>query len=500
MHWFSHIYKMKILLFLFLFSFCFQFGCAAQKSYKAGMEWEQQEEYFRAGKKFLFSLHKKPNNRDYHTALKRVAKPAYEQGLLFATTAQGNADFPKALEYYTELKAFTKGLKKHDLLTFEIIDIDAYINDMANAAAKERYDKGMKSMESAKYKFAIKHFRSALNFNKEYADTKQKIAECYYLWGERDLSEKQYQNAVERFKLSHQAQESGYKDANKRAADILFSIGKYYIKRSRCQAGWEELKKALELAPSAKIRGEIVNAKDCAIRDLVIITYSNARKDRKTGLKNQNFLTSTLAQDAQSFVNANPYVNLHTISLNSRTQGLSEHPRLAEFDRLLFVEVDGVDVRWDNWKRNSKSTQSKMWVRCAETDDLCQKDVTVEYVESVREMTITPKGSMAMKTSSDDSVWSHKIEKEVKREIRYADKFIVEGVAVNIGTQKKLGTVVLSDELYTLSQNPKTLTTNTAAKDMFQDISKGVAEAIIKRAGREAETPEIRSLQMESSQ
>ena len=492
--------KINFGLFFFIFLLCFQVGCAAQKSYKAGVEWEQQEEYFRAGKKFLFSLKRKPNHRDYHAALKRVAKPAYEQGLLLATTAQENADFPKALEYYTELKAFTKGLRKHDLLTFEIIDIEAYINDMSNAAAKERYEKGVKELTDAKYESAIKSFRSALNFNKEYSEAKNKIGESYYLWGEQELTEKKYRSASERFTLSNNSQKEGYKDANKRAADILFSIGKFYLRTERCQAAWKEFKKADELAPSTKIRVEISNAKNCAIRDLVIVTYTNTKKDKNTSLVNQKVLTELLAQKSGSFARANEYVNLHTIALRSRSQGLTDHPQLVEYDRLLFVDVDGVDVKWSPWSRTKKNAQAKMWVRCTETNGLCQKDVQVDYAESARTMTMTPTGNISMKTTSDRSVWNYKIEQGVEREIRYAEKFMVDGVAVTIGTQKRLGTVVLSGPLSTLSKNPKTVQANTVANEMFLDIANSVAEVIVERAGSEAEPPKIQRILVESSQ
>ena len=257
------------------------------------------------------------------------------------------------------------------------------------------------------------------------------------------------------------------------------------------------LKQAEALSPSGKIRGEIANAEACAIRELVIISYTDTRKDRETGLKNQNFLANAVAEQAASHASDNPYVNLHTITLQSRRTGLHNHPRLAEFDRRLFIEIEEVNVRLGTWQRTDKTAPGKMWVQCPEEAALCQKDVTVSYVESRRYLTITPKGSMSMMTASEDEVWRYNIEKEAPRSIRYADKFTAGGVAVNIGTQKRLGMVVLSDELYTLSQNPRDLSPNKVSKELFQGLAESVAQGLVNRAAREAEVPEIVTLQIE---
>jgi|GEM_PF-6455985 len=500
MNTFFSLHKLKIALFLFLFSFCFQLGCAAQKSYKAGVQWEQQEEYYKAGQKFLFALHKKPKNIEYHTALKRVAQPAYEQGLLLARTAQNNEDFPLALSYYTELKAFTKGLKRHDLLTFEIIDIKAYIEDMSVAVAQERYQDGLMEMENGNYEEAIKNFNRARAFKENFSDSAEKIAECYYQWGERELTTGEYDKAVAQFLLSDQSLPDGYKDAKQRAADIHFSIGKYYVKKNRCQAGLEELNKAKAISATRTIRIEIAKAKSCAARSLVIVTYTNTRKDNQTGLKNQIFFTKALAEAAQPFAEANPHVYLHTTGMRSRAQSLHDHPSLAEFDRLLFVDMENVSVRRGDWKREPRSAQAKMWVRCAEADDLCQKDITVVYTEVSRLMKVASQGSLSMVTTSGSSLWNHDIDKSVSKEIRYADSFLVEGVSVNIGTQKSLGTVVLPNSINTLSKNPKSIAINTVAQEMFQNSAQTLAEKIIKRAGDEGAIPKINQLTIESSQ
>ena len=123
-----------------------------------------------------------------------------------ASTAQNNEDFPKALEYYKELKTYINGLNRHNSLTFDIINVDAYINDMKIAAARERYEKGKTAMAAGKYKAAIDHFNAALRFKSGFMDAKQLVAECHYLWAERKLGNLKYYEASEQFNRQYAEQ------------------------------------------------------------------------------------------------------------------------------------------------------------------------------------------------------------------------------------------------------------------------------------------------------
>ena len=151
-------------------------GCAAQKAYKRGLEYETQQEVFLAAESYIEALSHKPKNVDYRVALKRVAKAGYDSMLLVAQTSQKNQDFPKAVNHYKKLKWYTKNLNKYDALTFEIIDVDQYISNVSNAAAEEKYKEGISNQKANKYQQSIKDFKMSLAFVENYKDCQSHAA------------------------------------------------------------------------------------------------------------------------------------------------------------------------------------------------------------------------------------------------------------------------------------------------------------------------------------
>ena len=238
-------------------------------AYKRGLNWEAQGEMYRAGQEYVGSLNRKSNNPEVLGAIRRVAQPGYEQGLQLAFTAQNNADFPKALALYKQLKGYTGGLSRHGVLDFTIIDIDQYIEDMAVAAATERYNKGRRALRERKFDAAIKHFKAALGFKKGFKDAAQLIARSHYGWAESLLVSRRYTDAANRFVEAHNSLNGGYRDALDRAAGIHYTIGVWYTDRGFCQAGWDALKKARDTEnaqnPCRKCPGErLCNSRCCS--------------------------------------------------------------------------------------------------------------------------------------------------------------------------------------------------------------------------------------------
>ena len=147
-------------------------GCAAQKAYKQGMEWEIQNEPYFAAKSYLTALSHNPKKIDYLVALKRVAQPAYESLLSLAQSSQAANNFPKAVEQYKTLKNFITQLNRYDALSFNVINVDIYISDMSKAAAKDGAPKS-----KAASKVVLPNFKAASKAaaSKSKADSKEGV-------------------------------------------------------------------------------------------------------------------------------------------------------------------------------------------------------------------------------------------------------------------------------------------------------------------------------------
>ena len=335
-------------LFPVLFAALVFSGCAAKMAYKRGLDWETQGEMYRAGKEFVDSLNRKPTKPEVLAALKRVAQPGYEEGLTLASVAQDNADFPKALAYYRELKSYTKGLSRHNVLTFDIIDIDRYIEDMAVAAATERYNRGVNALNSRNYRKAIDEFKAALRFKKGFRDAARLIARSQYEWAESLLAGRKYKEAADRFVKAHNALKGGFRDALDRAAGVYFTIGQFYVEREFCQAGWKELKEARKLVNTPIIQAANARAKACAIRDVGVVVLSDGSRNANAGIHVENIFGERLAAEGVIAAQSEPYATVTGVDLRARDfrsgRNVFTAAAARKFERIVIPRVFGVDI------------------------------------------------------------------------------------------------------------------------------------------------------------
>lgn len=492
---------MRTLFFLVVSSLLLS-GCAAKMAYKRGLNWEAQGEMYRAGKEYVDSLNRNANKPEVLSALRRVAAPGYEQGLQLAVTAQNNADFPKALTMYKQLKAYTSGLSRHGVLDFTIIDIDRYIEDMAVAAATERYNKGRRALRDRKFESAINHFKAALKFKKGFKDAAQLIARSHYGWAEAQLASRRYKDAANRFVDAHNALSGGYRDALERAAGIHYTIGMWFTDRGFCQAGWSALKKAKGLMKTPMINAETARAKDCAIRDVAVVVLSDAAQNAAAGVHVETILGEQLAASGAAHAEGERYATVSAIRLRERDvrrgSNMFSHPSVRSFERLVLPTVNSVDIGRSGWTRSHRQATANMWDRCVDGPGLCELPVTVSYVEHARTVTMTISGDVMMfQAPNGGEQWHYDYSRVVKQQVMYADTFTVDEIAVTVGTEKALGVVVLDKTVRSLANGSRVAKFGEMAQNAIQTVVSDSAKTMVDKAAYEGKPPALPALTMQ---
>ena len=490
-------------LFLLVFGTVVFSGCAAKMAYKRGLTWEAQGEMYRAGQEYVDSLNRKSDNPEVLGALSRVALPGYEQGVYLAVVAQNNADFPKALALYKQLKAYTGGLSRHGVLNFTIIDIDRYIEDMAVAAATERYNQGRDALRARNFESAINHFNAALRFKNGFKDSAQLISRSHYEWAESLLSSRRYQDAANRFVEAHRSQSGGYRDALDRAAGIHFTIGVWFTDRGFCQAGWSALKKAKDLVKTPVITAEKARAKDCAIRDIAVVVLSDAAQNAAAGVHVETILGEQLAASGAAHAEGERYATVSAIRLRERDvrpgRNVFTNPSVRPFERLVLPRVNSVDIGRSGWTRSHRQASAMLWDRCAEGPGLCEVPVTVSYLEHARTVTMTVTGDVMMfQAPNGDEQWHYDYARAVNQKVMYADTFTVDEIAVTVGTEKALGVVVLDKTVRSLANGSRVAKFGNMAQNAIQTVVDETAKTMVEKAAFEAKPPAIPALAMQS--
>ena len=488
-------------LFPVLFAMLVFSGCAAKMAYKRGLEWETQGEMYRAGKEFVASLNRKSANPEVLAALKRVAEPGYEEGLNLASVAQDNENFPKALSYYQELKTYTKGLSRHNVLTFDIIDIDRYIEDMAVAAATERYNRGTRALNQRNYKQAIDEFKAALRFKKGFRDANQLIARSHYEWAENLLVERKYKVAADRFVKAHNALKGGYRDAMDRAASVYFTIGQFYVEREFCQAGWKELKEARKLVNTPIIQAANARAKACAIRDVGVVVLADGSRNSNAGVHVENIFGERLAAEGVVAAESEKYATVTGVDLRARDiragRNVFSVAAARKFERIVIPRVFGVDIARSGWTTNNRQAPAKMWDRCPEGPGLCEKDVTVAYKEHSRTVNLTLRGDVTMlKAPNGNEDWRYEYSSVGTEKVMYADTFMVDEIAVTVGTNKALGVVVLDKTIRSLANGSRKAKVGELSRQVIERIVRDKAKTMVDKAAYEGKPPGLPPLQM----
>ena len=144
-------------------------------------------------------------------------------------------------------------------------------------------------------------------------------------------------------------------------------------------------------------------------------------------------------------------------------------------------------------KRTQHLTNGTLWDRCPEDQQgLCSTSVEVEYTLSKQKLSHTLKGKFTLYQTSDQAVlWTQNFSKTHNRDLAYADKFQVNGVAVTVGSEKALGVVVLDSRTQELAQAERSVQTKSLLSANIAALTDGVAQNIVRAATDDPAPPSI---------
>jgi tetratricopeptide (TPR) repeat protein len=222
-------------------------------SHCEGKEYDESGKEYKAAQKYIAALEINENHRKAALALAAVAEDAYKEKLALAETAEHAGDFARALTEYRELQGYIKDLEAFDVLGFSPINTRSKIEEMANAAAEDRYKKAEAHFANRAWEDAITEYKAAQGFKDGYKDTAQKIASASYSWAEDDLKTNRFRAAAEHFREAAESGGAGYKDATYRAGTIYAALGRHFISADRCRQSVRDLRQAQSLLGPGKV-------------------------------------------------------------------------------------------------------------------------------------------------------------------------------------------------------------------------------------------------------
>ena len=138
-----------------------------------------------------------------------------------------------------------------------------------------------------------------------------------------------------------------------------------------------------------------------------------------------------------------------------------------------------------------------MWDRCPEGPGLCEKAVTVSYKEHSRNVTVTLRGEVSMlRAPSGNEDWRYEYSNVGSEKVMYADTFLVDEIAVTVGTNKALGVVVLDKTVRSMANGSRKAKVGALSRQVIDKIVLDKAKTMVQKAAYEGKPPGLPPLQM----
>ena len=263
------------------------------------------------------------------------------------------------------------------------------------------------------------------------------------------------------------------------------------------------MKKAKELVASPKVKAANAEARRCAIRDVAVVVLTDSAKNAAAGVHVETMLGERLATAGASHAEKEPYATVKAVSLRARDvrrgRNVFGHASVRPFERLVLPSVQTVDIRRTGWTRTKRQAQAMMWDRCPEGPGLCEAPVTVSYTENARTVTMTMTGDVVMLSApSGQEDWHYDFTRANDQRVVYADTFMVDEIAVTVGTEKALGVVVLDKTIRSLANGSRVAKFGEMSGRTIDMVVNDSAKTMVDKAAYEPKAPALPSLVMES--
>ncbi|MFZ5477059.1 MAG: CsgG/HfaB family protein [Myxococcota bacterium] len=448
-------------------------GCPAAKYYKEGKYFDEDGQEYLAAERYLSALGENEKHKKAREALVAVAKAAYEEKLGLAQRAEEGQNFPKALTEYREIDVLLDDLREYDALTFDVIHVEAKIEEMENSSAEQQYQKAEKQLAERAFENAIHFYKAAQEFKRGYKDTKEKIALAYYAWAEDDLKGNRYRVAAEHFAAATDAAGKGYKDASTRAGVLYASLGKYFLGADRCRQSVKDLRRAGEFLGADKVQADLAAAEECAVTPVAILPFENPTGTNLAGMA----LGDTLADQiggkvragASEFVRLMERASLDAvlaeqgISASGLASGATSKLRGVRY--LVMGKLTQVKLDKPGLASTPKATAATQPYDCEKTTSdgktvktVCETPVTVKYVERSGRIAVRVAGTARIvDVKTGEQLVTLPLEAAFEDAVHYADSFTLNGNQVTPVRKGHRGDVRVEDDLLDLAKAKRDL-------------------------------------------
>jgi len=483
-------------------------GCAALKLYQEGVKLEEAGRYYGAAKRYVAALDINPDHKKAREALLLVAERAYEEKLGLAVDEEQNEAFAGALDEYQELDEFLRDLGRHDAADFSVVNVGEKIEEMANAAAEERYRAAENYLGQGKWEQAIGAYGAALSFKRGYKDCEAKIALAYYSWGDELEGAKYWRHAAQTFGKAVDHGGQGYKDASSRAGSLYLALGRYFIGADRCRQAVSDLRQARKYVSDGQVGEVLAEAEECAVTPVAVLPFENPTGTNVAGMALADTVSdataSVVRQDASEFVRM---VERSALDQILSEQGLSaaglatgSTSKVRGVRYLVLGKLTQVRFDHPGFSSQGKRAAGSNPYRCQKQgydgkpyETWCWNQVSVDYQEHTGRIGLRVVGSVrVVDVKTGEQLATASLEAVSEDSAHFADSFSVGGMGVAVGRWENTSGVGVPDDVYALSQGKSNLKDEgQIASDVVTTLSEDAARAVLKVVDveREARDP-----------
>ncbi len=424
-------------------------GCPAAKLYREGKEYDESGRDYQAALKYVAALDKNEKLKKPREALVAVAEDAYKEKLGLAEGYERDGRFPAALDEYRGLDQLLDRMGDYDAVSFTVIDVRKKVEEMANAAAEERYRAGESALAARKWSEAVEEYGAAQGFKAGYKDTKEKVGVAYYGWAEDDLARKAFRDSATHFQNATESAGTGFKDAAARGGATYRALGNYFVTADRCRQAVKDLRAAQRLLGAGKVDGELATAEECAVTPVAIMPFDNPTGTNLAGMAMGDTIADGIGSQVRA--NASEFVKLiersaldsilaeQGLSASGVTSGSTAKIRGVRY--LVLGKLTQVRLDKPSPSKESKTAAATSPYKCQKTnkdggtyEGTCFNSVTLSYKEIEAKIAVRVVGTVrVVDVKSGEQLTTLALEGSAEDAVHYADDFSVGGKGVSSG-------------------------------------------------------------------
>lgn len=466
------------------------FGCAAGRLYGQGQDLEKEGHPYEAMQKYLDALDIKPEHEDSTTALRAVARKAYDAKLAICVRYEKGRDFPAAIEQYKELETQMARVRSRGALSFAMVSFFAKYAELKNAASEDHYVAGEAALAQRDWRRATREYDAAQGFTKGYKDTAEKTGTAYYSWAEDDLTAMRWRGGAEHFMAVVKAAGSGFRDASARASALYAALGRHFLGADRCRQAVRDLRLARQGSDDPRLAEDLARAEECSVTPVAILPLENPTGRNLAGMALGDTLSDAIGMKVQKkvseFVRLVERAALQTIlaeqSLTAAGIATGTVSKVRGVRYLVLGKLTQVRTDSQGPGQTRRSFASQESYECQKMDKgrsysaTCWRDITVGYQLVTAKVTARVAGSIkVVDTATGEQLVTQALDTTVSDQIAYATDF-----------SRDLENIRVPDEVSQWAKARQGLRDEgELASDLIESLGNTAAEAVASAVDRE---------------